>query len=211
MAKGISLNRKALSLKTKKTYSLKLKGAKAKKVKWKSNNKKIAIVKKGLVKAKSEGTCMIIAKYKKKKYYCKVTVKKASENIPVPSASPELSQTPDDVIVLSEVHMTVMPDIEQNVLKLEIINDSDRELTAGYYFTLEKSEDREWISVPFAEGSTFSDVAILIAPKKSYTYEIRLSDYFTAPLSKGRYRIGTELYFKEQGQKGIVQTEFLLE
>lgn len=45
------------------------------KIKWSSTNKKIATVsKKGRVKAKKIGTCYIIAKYKGKKYKCRVKV-----------------------------------------------------------------------------------------------------------------------------------------
>lgn len=69
------LNKKKVTLKVGKTVKLKLKHAK--KVKWSSNNKKVATVnKKGKVKAKKAGKAKIVAKYKGKKYTCKVTVKK---------------------------------------------------------------------------------------------------------------------------------------
>ena len=45
------------------TKKVTLKGAKAKKVKWKSSNRKIATVsKKGVIKAKKAGKCIITAK-----------------------------------------------------------------------------------------------------------------------------------------------------
>ncbi|MDE6568273.1 MAG: Ig-like domain-containing protein, partial [Lachnospiraceae bacterium] len=73
-AKKPKLNKKSVKLKVGKTVKLKLKNNK-KKVKWSSANKKIATVnKKGLVKAKKKGKTRIIAKVKKKKYICKVTV-----------------------------------------------------------------------------------------------------------------------------------------
>ena len=61
------------------TKKVTLKGAKAKKVKWKSSNRKIATVSKnGIIKAKKSGKCIITAKYQKKSYKCRVTVKKLS-------------------------------------------------------------------------------------------------------------------------------------
>lgn len=70
------LNKTKISIKVGKTYTLKLKNAKAKKVKWKSSKKSIATVsKKGKVTAKNIGTATVTAKYKSKKYKCKVTVK----------------------------------------------------------------------------------------------------------------------------------------
>ena len=54
---------------------LKLKGVKSKKVKWKSKNKRIAVVnKKGHVSFKAEGNVWIVAKYKGKKYKCEYDV-----------------------------------------------------------------------------------------------------------------------------------------
>lgn len=75
--KKIHLNKKSANLFVGSTVKLKLNGAKAKKVTWKSANKKIAVVsKKGIVRAKKEGKTTITATYNGKKYKCKVTVKK---------------------------------------------------------------------------------------------------------------------------------------
>ncbi len=74
-AKKISLSKKSASLTVGKTLTLKLKNAKASKVKWSTSNKKISTVSKGKVKAKKAGKATITAKYGKKKYTCKITVK----------------------------------------------------------------------------------------------------------------------------------------
>ncbi len=75
-AKKVKLNKSKLSLYVGKSYTLKLKSNK-KKIKWSSSRKSIATVSsKGKVKAKKKGTCKITAKVGKKKYVCKVTVKK---------------------------------------------------------------------------------------------------------------------------------------
>lgn len=62
-----------------KKITLKAGKKKAKGVKWKSKNKKIASVKGGMIKAHKPGKTKIIATYKKKKYTCKVTVKAAQK------------------------------------------------------------------------------------------------------------------------------------
>ncbi len=68
--------KKKLELPVKASKVLKLSGADSKKVKWSSSDKKIASVSKtGKVKAKSLGNAVITARYKKKDYSCKVTVK----------------------------------------------------------------------------------------------------------------------------------------
>ena len=75
-AKKISISKKSATLKVGKKLTLKLKNAKASKVKWSSSKKKVATVsKKGVVKAKKKGKATITAKYKGKKYKCKITVK----------------------------------------------------------------------------------------------------------------------------------------
>lgn len=66
------LNIRVLHMQPGQTYKLKL--VHAKKVKWKTSNKKVAVVKKGKVKAVKAGTATITAKKGKKNYKCKVTV-----------------------------------------------------------------------------------------------------------------------------------------
>ena len=73
--KKIALNKKTLKLITCKKATLKLKYAKAANVKWISSDTNIATVtKKGVVTARNAGKATITAKYKNKKYTCKVTV-----------------------------------------------------------------------------------------------------------------------------------------
>lgn len=60
-----------------KTFKVQLKNIpKGAKVKWSSSNKKVATIKKGKIKGVGPGTCKITAKYKKKKYRCKVKVQR---------------------------------------------------------------------------------------------------------------------------------------
>ena len=72
------INKKKVTLKVGQTLKLKVTGTKGK-VKWTSSKKSVATVSsKGRVKAKKKGSATITAKIGKKKYTCKVTVKKAS-------------------------------------------------------------------------------------------------------------------------------------
>lgn len=74
-AAEVALSEKAVTMAPATTKTLKLNGAVAKKVKWSSNNKKVATVnKKGKVTARTKGTAKIKAAYNKKKYTCTVNV-----------------------------------------------------------------------------------------------------------------------------------------
>ena len=74
------INKKKATLKVGQTLQLKVTGIKGK-VKWTSSKKSVATVSsKGRVKAKKKGSATITAKVGKKKYTCKVTVKKPSTN-----------------------------------------------------------------------------------------------------------------------------------
>lgn len=79
-AKASKLNKKSITICIGDSEKLQMKNTK-KSVVWKSNNKKIAsITKNGKIKAKKSGNTKIIAKVGKKKYKCKITVKKQKLN-----------------------------------------------------------------------------------------------------------------------------------
>lgn len=69
------LNKKSVTIKRGKTYTLKLKNAKSYKVKWSSSKTSVAKVYSGKVYTYKTGKATITAKYNGKKYKCKVTVK----------------------------------------------------------------------------------------------------------------------------------------
>ena len=73
--KKIRLSEKELTLNPGNSKTIKLKGARAKKVKWSTSDKKTATVSKGRIRAKKPGSVMITAKYKNRKYKCKVVVR----------------------------------------------------------------------------------------------------------------------------------------
>ena len=94
-AAKLKLSKTKATLTVGKTLKLKVKGAK--KVKWSSNNSRVASVSsKGVVKAKRVGSAKITAKVKKKKLTCKITVKGnykpavVAPTVPVPTAVPQV-------------------------------------------------------------------------------------------------------------------------
>lgn len=101
---SLKINKNKVTLTKGSTCKLKIKGLNGKKtVTWKSDNKKIASVnKKGVVTAKKKGNATITAKVKKKKFRCKVTVKKVSTStkvmaatkVPATTKAPAISVTP---------------------------------------------------------------------------------------------------------------------
>ncbi len=88
-AASVKIKPKSIRLEVRKTCKLKVVGKNVKKVKFRSGNKKIAVVsKKGIVRGKTVGKCKIYAavylkKGKKKHLVCKITVlKKKKEKKP---------------------------------------------------------------------------------------------------------------------------------
>lgn len=78
--KAIGLTHKSLTLAPGDSTTIKLKGADSKKVRWSTSNKKTAAVSKGRIKAKKPGKVTITAKYKNKKYKCKVIIRTRQED-----------------------------------------------------------------------------------------------------------------------------------
>jgi hypothetical protein len=75
----LNLTSDSYTLSQGKTLQLKINGVKAKKVKWKSSNKKVATVSKnGTVKAVKSGTATISGKYKGITFKTKITVKESN-------------------------------------------------------------------------------------------------------------------------------------
>ena len=78
-AADLKLSAKKKTITVGESFTLTLKNATGK-ITWKSSDKKVATVKKGVVTGVSEGKVKIVAKNDGKKYTCKVTVKQAAAN-----------------------------------------------------------------------------------------------------------------------------------
>lgn len=114
--KTTRLSAKNLTLQPGQVKTIRLKNAVAKKVKWSTSNKNVATVSKGRIKAKKAGTATITAKYKNKKYKCRLTVSPVKTN-------PEPKQT-----VGGEGSETVQPEKER-VLTMKI---ADKEVNVQW-------------------------------------------------------------------------------
>ena len=124
------LAKKKITLFVGKTYKQKIivkgKTVKAKKVKWKSKNKKVATInKKGIIKARKVGSAKMTAKYKKKTFKFKVVVKKkpTSKLEPTPIKS---SISVDKTSIALDVNGTQTVNIKtKNITMLDVRCDNE--------------------------------------------------------------------------------------
>ena len=99
------LSKTKISINKGKTAQLKLNGN-SQKVRWGSTNKKVATVtSKGVVKGINAGTCKIYASVGGKKFYCKVTVKKSSNDIITSPSKP--NSIPVSVFSINQFSMKI--------------------------------------------------------------------------------------------------------
>lgn len=223
-SKKIKLSKKNVTLNEKESCKICLKNANRKKIKWYSSNKKIATVKNGLIKAKAKGRCVVIAKYKRKKYTCAIWVKRTKNmpKQPLPSAAPPAivnppSAIPSAVPVLNRdgsVFFAANVDgSNKNILVLKIMNSSGMEIGTETYFWLEYYDGSQWVPVGFKDGSRFIEIGIIVRDGHEYTERIDLEQYFVG-LSNGKYRITKRVWTPDQegipNQEGIIQTEFMI-
>ncbi len=104
------LNKTKVTIRVGQAVKLKVKNNK-KKVKWSSKNKKVATVtKKGEVKGKKAGKTYIIAKVGKKKYKCRVIVKKKSVK-PIQTTKPVETTKPEQPTKPNVPEQTTMPEV----------------------------------------------------------------------------------------------------
>ncbi len=88
-AASLRLNRKKLTLRPGKSFTLKIRGRSSKKVKWKSSDKKTATVnRRGKITARKTGTVKVTATVTNKKLVCRVTVKNKKKPVSRPTATP---------------------------------------------------------------------------------------------------------------------------
>lgn len=198
------LSKKNVVLMKGKICKIKLESAKSKKVRWKSSNRKIVTVNKGVITARKKGQCFVIAKYKGKKYVCNVKVKEdkkitktpkseisTSPVSPSPVSSSALSpdsSVPAQVAGSDKVKLVIDSfNQETKNIKFSVANLTDSVITLPSFYTLEKYENDMWRAVSRKTDSVRAD-AIIIMPTDKITREANLnSDYEN--LSDGKYRI----------------------
>ncbi len=197
-AKNVRLNKKKIILTVGKKKTLKVKNkAKGVRVKWSSKNMKVAKVsKKGVVKARRAGKTTIIAKVGKKKFKCKVIVKKkksptsnqadqkpTTQATVKPNDKPETSPTvkPGEMPTTEPLETPTLP----NDYTCDIENDSEYNHTPkkGELIVLELNIE----ITPIAEINS-----VIIGSQKYYVEQIEESRYrvtVPAPESAGSQEI----------------------
>ena len=177
--------------------TIKLKGAKNKKVVWKSNDKKIATVKKGKIKAKKIGRCSVIAKYNGKKYKCSVQVKKNKSLTPeptnesdatLPSASHQSSWETNVEANENDAKLVIDRFVQDTkVITYSIYNFTQNIITLPAYYGIEKYNGKEWVELSRKTNYVTANAQYIMPGDKSVN-ESGIESSF-GELEQGKYRI----------------------
>ena len=177
--------------------TIKLKGAKNKKVVWKSNDKKIATVKKGKIKAKKIGRCSVIAKYNGKKYKCSVQVKKNKSLTPeptnesdatFPSASHQSSWETNVEANENDAKLVIDRFVQDTkVITYSIYNFTQNIITLPAYYGIEKYNGKEWVELSRKTNYVTANAQYIMPGDKSVN-ESGIESSF-GELEQGKYRI----------------------
>ena len=177
--------------------TIKLKGAKNKKVVWKSNDKKIATVKKGKIKAKKIGRCSVIAKYNGRKYKCSVQVKKNKSLTPeptnesdatLPSASPQSSWETNVEANENDAKLVIDRFVKDTkVITYSIYNFTQNIITLPAYYGIEKYNGKEWVELSRKTNYVTANAQYIMPGDKSVN-ESGIESSF-GELEQGKYRI----------------------
>ena len=190
-AHAASLSKKSVTITKGKTCKLTLKKATAKKVKWSSSKKSVATVSKsGTVKAKKAGKATITAKYKGKKYRCKVTVKNPTNVERVMSAidksrySVKLSSGSRAIIYSEDTD-------EGNTGTVTIASDHSKKCVKFAFVVESGKSDLDAIITLFVYDSPTASAKVVIeSPSQSYNCT------GTANVNKSTYTSKTKLSWK---------------
>lgn len=177
--------------------TIKLKGAKNKKVVWKSNDKKIATVKKGKIKAKKIGRCSVIAKYNGKKYKCSVQVKKNKSLTPeptnesdatFPSAFPQSSWETNVEANENDAKLVIDRFVQDTkVITYSFYNFTQNIITLPAYYGIEKYNGKEWVELSRKTNYVTANAQYIMPGDKSVN-ESGIESSF-GELEQGKYRI----------------------
>lgn len=159
-ASKIKLNHSKVTMKKGETLKLLLKKAKKKKVKWSTNNKKVLkISKSGKIKALRVGTATVFAKYKKKKYKCKISITSNKESVKKNNVNSKKElQASDGVYTLKNIYVS-------NVIR----NTNDWYVMINYLDTLKA----QYISNSF---QSFANATITLNGKIVEVSELKKGD-----------------------------------
>ncbi len=164
---------------------------------WKSNDKKIATVKKGKIKAKKIGRCSVIAKYNGKKYKCSVQVKKNKSLTPeptnesdatFPSAFPQSSWETNVEANENDAKLVIDRFVQDTkVITYSIYNFTQNIITLPAYYGIEKYDGKEWVELSRKTNYVTANAQYIMPGDKSVN-ESGIESSF-GELEQGKYRI----------------------
>ncbi len=220
-AKAPELNKAKTNVQEKKKVTLHLKRAQ-KKVKWKSSNKAVAVIKgvsgkrsqRVMVYGKKAGSCKITAQSAGRRYSCRLTVKKGKQGDQ--EAKPEEPKPEEKTTAITQGAIGVYVSgvtATENSLSVDVTyyNGSlnpGQEACYGESFYIQKKEGDSWVAVEPAEPMAFPAVAILLRnqTEQKKTYKMPKT---AQPLTSGRYRICVFLsagyYSQDAANAGVYQ------
>lgn len=185
-----------------------------KKVRWKSSNKAVAVVKgvsgkknqRAMIYGKKEGKCKITALSGGRKYSCKLTVKKGKT-----PAKPDEEKPEEKTAAITQgaigAYVTGVSATERSLsVEVTYYNGSKnpgQEAVYGESFAIQKKEGDSWVAVESVEPMVFPAIAILLKnqTEQKNTYTMPMT---AKPLTSGRYRICVFLsagYYMPDGAK----------
>lgn len=90
---------------------------------------------------------------------------------------------------------TVSSSYDKDVKEItyEVINESKNELYYGVAFHIEQYVNDKWKVYTMTKDIGFNDIAIISPPNSTTEDTITLTDYYTLPMKKGRYRLVKQL------------------
>lgn len=92
---------------------------------------------------------------------------------------------------------------ENDTFSLTVINNSEQEITYGVAFTIEKSEDDQWVMMEPEEEMAFILIAHILPPGEEAEEELFMEYY--EPFEEGEYRVVRQI----EGE--VLTAEFSIE
>lgn len=81
---------------------------------------------------------------------------------------------------------------EIEVIEVQVMNYTGKQITTDKQFSLEKKENGEWVKVEFADDYSVEEIAVIINNLQTVTFKINVLDTFGEALSEGEYRLSKD-------------------
>ena len=120
-----------------------------------------------------------------------------------PVSTPVSTATPNSPVQISGIS-TKLISTDNEKVTFSITNESGYEAMFGRDFSLEKSENGQWVYVKPTIPIAFPSIALMLQNGKTYTDSFYLNAY--APLESGTYRIVKVIYVNAPIQDGTNKT-----